>query len=330
MRLPRRLVVMGCVAVLAGGAAWLWHWRESHAAPAPLIGMVRTSEVHLAPEISGRLAQFLVHAGERVTADQPVAVLRNPELWAAVGAARAQVDKARSDRDRVYAGVREERVQELAREVEKAKAVHAQAVIELGRKTVLAARADSSQQDLDVAKADEARDRAEIAVAEAKYAEAQRGPTAEERALADATVAAAEAARDVVEARAAKMLIRAPVAGTVAILVSEPGEAVVPGQTVLTLVPDNGLWFGFDVREDRLKSLTIGAKVPVRAAEGTGPIPARVVELRDWGEFAVWRAARAAGDHDLNTFFVRLDPVGTVSGLVPGQTVRVTPGAGGS
>jgi hypothetical protein len=35
--------------------------------------------------------------------------------------------------------------------------------------------------------------------------------------LADATVAVAEAARDVVEARAAKMLLRAQVAGTIAI-----------------------------------------------------------------------------------------------------------------
>jgi HlyD family secretion protein len=205
--------------------------------------------------------------------------------------------------------------------------VHGEAGLTLARTAALALNAHASLQDLDSAKAAEARDRADIAVAEARYAEAQRGPTAEERALADATVAAAEAARDVIQARAAKMLLRAPASGTVAILAPEVGEAVVPGEPVLTMVPQNGLWFGFNLREDALRGLAIGAPVAVwPAVEGEGhPVRARVVELRDWGEFAVWRAARATGDHDLNTFFVRLDPDGPVSGLAPGQTVRLGP-----
>ena len=92
--------------------------------------MVRTTEIHIAPEISGRLARFLVQPG-KVRRGQAVALLDNPELWAAVGVARAQVDRARSDRDRVYAGVREEEVEGLQREIVKAQAVHAQAVQEL-------------------------------------------------------------------------------------------------------------------------------------------------------------------------------------------------------
>ena len=75
-------------------------------------------------------------------------------------------------------------------------------------------------------------------VAQARYAEAQLGPTAEERALADAQLRAAEAARDVVEARAAKMLLRAPAAGEIGLVVPEIGEAVIPGETVLTLIPE--------------------------------------------------------------------------------------------
>jgi HlyD family secretion protein len=303
-------------------AVALWYWRSSRTDNvAPVIGMVRTTEIRIAPEVSGRVARFLVAPGQTVQRDQPVALLDNPELWAAVGAARAQTDKARSDRDRVYAGVRDEQVQGLQREIEKARAVHAQAAQELVRKTVLAARSDASQQELDLATAAEARDRADIAVAEAHYAEAQRGPTAEERALADATVAAAMAAQGVIEARAAKMLLRAPSSGRVAILVAEVGEAVVPGEAVLTVVPDNGLWFGFNLREDRLRDLTMGAAVPVRSGSNAATVNAKLVELRDLGEFAVWRAARATGDHDLNTFFLRLDPGAAAPDMAPGQTV---------
>ncbi len=50
-------------------------------------------------------------------------------------------------------------------------------------------------------------------------------------------------------------------------------------------------------------------------------IAARVTELRPLGEFATWRAARAVGDHDLNSFRLRLDPVASIGDLQPGMTV---------
>ena len=317
----RRLLLLAGMLVIAAGAAWYWRGLQDAATLEPNPGMVRTTEIRIAPEISGHLARFLVEPGGKVQRGQPVALLDNPELWAAVGVARATVDRARSDRDRVYAGVREEQVQGLQREVLKTQAVHAQAVQELNRKSVLAMRSDASLQELDEAKAEEARSAADIAIAEARFAEAQHGPTAEERALADATLAASKAARDVVEARAAKMLLRAPVAGTIAIEAVEPGEAVVPGEPVLTMVPERAIWFGFNLREDRLHDLTIGAAVPVRLGNNAATVKAKLVELRDLGEFAVWRAARATGDHDLNTFFLRLDPVAVTPVVLPGQTV---------
>jgi HlyD family secretion protein len=322
----RRTLLLSAAPVLAVIAVAVWYWRPDHTGDEPPVaGMVRTTEIRVAPEISGRLARFLVEPGQTVQRGQPVALLTNPELWAAVGAAQAQVEKAQADRDRVYAGVRDEQVQSLEREIHKAQALHDQAVQELVRKSALVRRSDVSVQELDEAKAAEARDLADIAVAEARYAEAQRGPTVEERALADATVAAAEAARDVVEARAAKMMLRAPSSGVIAILPAEVGEAVVPGAPVLTMVPDNGLWFGFNLREDALHGLTVGSMVPVRASAHGESVSAKIAEMRNWGEFAAWQAARATGDHDLNTFFVRLDPVIAVPKLAPGQTVWLKP-----
>jgi HlyD family secretion protein len=322
LRPSRRAVLLVGLPTLAIALCLVWYWWLGHSGKAvSTVGMVRTTEIRIAPEVSGKLARFLVAPGEAVKQHQPVAVLNNPELWAALGVARAQVEKARSDRDRVYAGVRSEQVQTLEREIQKAQAVHTQAAEELARKAVLAARSDASLQDLDNAKAAEARDRADIAVAEARYAEGQRGPTEEESALADAAVSAAEAARDVVEKRAEKMLLRAPTSGVVAILAAEVGEAVVPGEPVLTMVPDNGIWFGFNVREDALGGLTIGSTIPVHASGESEIVIAKVMEMRNRGEFATWRAARATGDHDLNTFFLRLDPVAPGPKLMAGQTV---------
>ena len=318
----RRVLLLAGLPTLVVALCVVWYGWPGRSGDAPsAVGMVRATEIRIAPEVSGKLARFLVASGQAVQQDQPVALLNNPELWAALGLARAQVEKARSDRDRVYAGVRNEQVQMLEREIQKAQAVHSQAAEELARKTVLAARSDASLQDLDNAKAAEARDHADIAVAEARFAEAQRGPTEEEKTLADAAVAAAEAARDVVEKRAEKMLLRASTSGVIAILAAEIGEAVVPGEPVLTMIPDNGVWFGFNVREDALAELTIGSALSVHASGEREPINAKVTEMRDLGEFATWRAARASGDHDLNTFFVRLDPVVSASKHTAGETV---------
>ncbi len=322
MQWPRkRFLWLAVIPVLAGAAVVAWRaWPVHGASASPVTGMVRTTEILIAPEVSGRVSRFLVAAGDRVERGQLVASIVSPELFAAVNEARAQVEKSRSDRDRVYAGLRAEQVQALEQEIGKAQAVHAQDVLELHRKATLAGHSFASQQQLDIAKAAEARSAADILVAQARYAEAQRGPTPEARSLADATVSAAEAARDVIEARAAKMLLRAPASGTIATLVAEPGEAVVPGAPVLTMIADNGIWFGFTVREDALGTLALGAVVPVSAAPGRA-VPAKVVELRNWGEFAVWRAARATGDHDLNSFFLRLDPLAGNADLQPGETV---------
>jgi len=319
MRHPAR-----ALPLLLGAAALavlvIWYARSPNAAaPEPIPGMVRTTEIKIAPEVSGRLARVLVSRGQHVNKGDVVALLSNPELFAAVGEARAQVDLAAAARDRVYAGVREEQVESLRREVLKAQAAQTLAHQELDRIATLALRSDASLQDRDAASAEAARADADVRVAQARYAEAQLGPTAEERALADAQLHAAEAARNVVEARAAKMLLRVPAAGEIGVIVPEVGEAVVPGETVLTLLPDGGVWFGFNVREDALGGLAIGAKISV-AAQG-GAAAGRVAEMRDWGEFATWRAARASVDHDLNMFFLRIDPAEPSRSLAPGQTV---------
>jgi HlyD family secretion protein len=124
------------------------------------------------------------------------------------------------------------------------------------------------------------------------------------------------------------MMLRAPTAGTVGVIVPEIGEDVIPGEPILTLIPNGGIWFGFNLREDALAGLSIGARVPIERASAAHSTPGIVTVMRDRGEFAVWRAARASGDHDLNTFFVRVDPVTPDPTLAPGQTVWLTPARG--
>jgi HlyD family secretion protein len=292
-----------------------------------IAGQVRITEIRIAPEVGGRVASFRVKAGDAVDQGTVLAELDNPELAAAVIEARAAVGEARAARDRVYAGVRSERIAIAERAVAKARSNLALAQQEYDRVAALATRSNASRQDLDTRAAQLDVAGVSLAVAQLDVAAARVGPTAEERALADAGVALAEASLAVLERRAAKTVLTAPVRGTVGILVAEPGEAMVPGRPVLTLETADASWFTFIVREDQLPGITIGAGLEL-VVENTGKaIPARITEIRALGEFATWRAARAAGDHDLNSFLVRADPAGDAPDLQPGMTVWLSGGA---
>ena len=43
----------------------------------------------------------------------------------------------------------------------------------------------------------------------------------------------------------------------------------------------------------------------------------------NFGEFPVWHAARAVGDHDINNFLLRMDPLHATDGVEPGMTVWI-------
>ncbi|HEX4572250.1 MAG TPA: biotin/lipoyl-binding protein [Dongiaceae bacterium] len=289
--------------------------------PPPVIGMVRTTEIKIQPEVSGRIAVLPFKAGDRVAAGAVVAELANPELAAAVDEARAAVAVAQATRDRVYAGVRQEEVNIAAREVEKAKSDLTLADQELRRVSDLASHGHATQQDLDNARAADSTAISNVKVMESRYAEAQRGPTTEDRQLADATLAAAKASLAVVERRFEKLQLKSPVNGVVEVVVATPGEATVPGRTVLTIADAEEPWFAFNIREDELKGFDIGADLDLIGGADGKHLRAKVTEMRRLGDFATWRAARAAGDHDLNTLYIRADPIGQVSQLEPGMTV---------
>jgi HlyD family secretion protein len=315
--LSRRQAVLGLVLIALGAGGYaLWHSKET----ATLVGVVRTTEIRVAPEVGGQLATINVQKGDHIKAGDVVAQLSAIELSAAVVQARAALDAASAQRDNVYAGVRAEEVASLASAIDKAKSRLDYAQSELARKTQLVPVDAASQQDLDQAQSDFATARADLAEAQANHAAAVAGPTREERAIADAQVKAAARAVAVLERRLDKTILRAPSDGIVSVIVAEVGENVTAGQPVLTIAATGKQWLSFNAREDMLHGLTVGDKVEVARAGGE-PRPAMVTELVPLGEFATWQAERAVGDHDRNTLRLRLDPEGDPSGLEPGMTV---------
>jgi HlyD family secretion protein len=268
--------------------------------------------------------------GQNVRKGDDLAELANPELSAAFVLAKAQAGEARAARDRVYAGIRAEQVDILAREIETDRSNLLFAEQQFARKSILAADGFAPRQDLDEATAAVGAARAKLAAAQETYEAAHVGPTREELAIADAKVENANAAVEVIAARVGKLRLRAPVDGIVAVIVAEPGEAVVPGQPVMTLEAAGRQWVSFNLREDQFDGLRIGSSIELIPLGSENSVKARVAEIIARGEFATWRAARVVGDHDLNTFLIRADPIAPASeALQAGMSVLLKPTAHG-
>jgi HlyD family secretion protein len=320
-RRPTHVVVPALLLIAAGAGAYFI--RRPVPEP-PIVGVVRVTEVRVAPEVGGQLAAIKVQKSERVHTGDVVAELSALELSAAVVQARATLAAAQANRDHVYAGVRDEEIAGLAAETAKAKAKLQYADLQLNRTTILARGDNASQQALDQAKNDAASAQADVAEAEANHAAAVAGPTREERLIAESQVKAAAAALEVLERRLGKTILRAPADGIVSVIAAEVGENVRAGEPVLVIEETGKRWLSFNVREDRLQGLTVGTTVGVARSGAPGPVPALVTELVPLGPFATWQAERAIGDHDRNTVRLRLDLQGDRTGFEPGMTVRLS------
>src|SRR5262245_47910542 len=153
-------IALGLIVVAAGVGGYVL-WRRADVSP--VVGIVRATEVRVAPEVGGQLAAIKVQKGDRVRAGDVVAELSALELTASVTQARAALAAASASRDHVYAGVRDEEIASLAAEIAKAKSRLAYVEAQLSRTAQLARTDIASQQCLDQAQNDVATGQADTA-----------------------------------------------------------------------------------------------------------------------------------------------------------------------
>jgi HlyD family secretion protein len=319
----RKARLAAIIAILLVAGIVIMSTNRSGSPPA-LVGVVRTTEVRVEPEVTGQLQSIAVEKGATVRAGDILARLSAVELTAQADQARAALASVTASRNNVYAGVRREQVDSLKAAIAKAGARLDYVQAQLTRTSTLARQSFESQQSLDQAENDVASARADVAEAQANYDAAVAGPTREERAIADTQVQAAAAAVTVLERRLDKMVLRAPADGVVSVIAAEVGENVRAGQPILMVEAAGRQWLSFNVREDHLDRLAMGETANVMRHGADAATKAVVTELRPLGVFATWQAERVIGDHDRNTLRLRLDPKGELADLEPGMTVWIS------
>lgn len=188
----------------------------------------------LSPRIQERLAEVLVDQGDPVAQGQLVARLDDGELRqqvavaeAALAAARATVDRVRTDQARAEAVQRQARLD------------HQRIADLLATRITAQAEFDRAAEALNVAEADLRRSHAAIAEAQSQAVTAEKNLLYQHERLTFAE-------------------LRSPLDGLVIRRDRDPGGVVVPGSSVLQLVATNEIWVSAWVDETAANQLRTG------------------------------------------------------------------------
>lgn len=276
----RVLQVGGLLAIVAGIIYWVrfaplsvvQHQVQQGEIVAEVIG-TGTLEAHVKATVSskifGRVAEVLVDQGERVTKGRLLVRLDDEELKQQVAiaqanreAAQAAIDRLKAEKDRATAVF------------EPAKKSHARVDALFAKNLVSRADLDQAVEALSVAQADLFR-------AEGAITEGQKELIAAEKTL------------EYHRARLADTEIKAPFNGLIVRRQRDPGDVVVPGSSILTLISTDQLWISAWVDETEIAKLK--KEQPARVVFRSEPdrsFPGSVVRLgrevdRETREFVV-------------------------------------------
>ncbi len=127
---------------------------------------------------------------------------------------------------------------------------------------------------------------ARVKTAEANLAVAQAAPSSEQLAVAKAQVEVAQGALSIIQTQIAKLVVTAPINAIVDTRSAEPGEVMVAGSPLFTLIKLDDLKITVYIPEDRYGTIRLGqtAKVSVDSFPGE-TFEAKVQRIADQAEF---------------------------------------------
>ena len=162
-----------------------------------------------------------------------------------------------------------------------------------------------------------------LKTAEANLVVAQADPSPEQLAVAQAQVEVARGALQVIETQIAKLTVSAPMDGIVLLRSAEPGEVLVAGAPLLTLLRLDDLTITVYIPEDRYGSIRLGqaASVSVDSFPGEA-FEATVIRIADQAEFTP-RNVQTEEGRKTTVFAVELSVANPEGKLKPGMPADV-------
>jgi multidrug resistance efflux pump len=162
-----------------------------------------------------------------------------------------------------------------------------------------------------------------LKTAEANLAVAQADSSPEQLAIAQAQVEVARGALKVIQAQLAKLTITAPMDGIVILRSAEPGEVLVPGAPLLTLLRLDDLTIAVYIPEDRYGTIRLGQFATMSVDSFSGEtFDATVIRIADQAEFTP-RNVQTEEGRKTTVFAVELSVANPEGKLKPGMPADV-------
>ncbi|ATD66482.1 hemolysin secretion protein D [Luteimonas chenhongjianii] len=318
---PRHLVFWLVLLVVAVFVVVGLYLAMRPAAP-QVQGMVDADTYNVAPKAVARVEVMYAEEGQRVARGELLAELSSPEIQAADQQANAALQGAEAARELADEGARVEDVRSAEAVWQAARAASALAARTARRADNLFAEGVISAQRRDEADAAREASAAQAEAARQQYLKLAAGVREPTRALAESQVEAARAGVFEATALEKETHLLSPIDGEIAERFVQPGELVLLGVPVYTIIDIDHPYVSFPVRESQYAGLANGVvilgNVPALDLEG---VAFEVDFIDPQGDFATWRATRQSRGYDMRSFEVRARPREPVEGLRPGMSV---------
>ena len=292
--------------------------------PEIIQGQAEVDEYRVSSKVPGRILEFRVKEGQTVQAGDTLAILEAPDIAAKMEQARAAEAAAQAQNEKAIKGARQEQIQAAYEMWQKA-----QAGVDIAEKSYKRVKNLFEQGVMPAQKLDEVTAQRNAAIAtekaaKAQYTMAKNGAEREDKMAAAALVERAKGAVAEVESYVKETFLIAQAAGEVSEIFPKVGELVGTGAPIMNIAILKDMWVTFNVREDLLKNLTMGAEFEaIVPALDNKAIKLKVDYMKDLGAYAAWKATKTTGQFDLKTFEVRARPMESVEGLRPGMSVII-------
>lgn len=292
--------------------------------PEPQIiqGQAEATQVRVSGKLPGRVVEFMVEEGQHVLAGDTLVHIHSLLVEAKLSQAEAMETVAKAQNKKVDSGTRVELLNSAYDMWQQAQAGLTIAKKTYERMQSLYKKGVVSEQKRDEAEAAYKAMVATESAAKSQYEMAKAGAQAEDKAAAAAMVAAAQGSVAEVESILSDSYLTAPTDGEISDIFPNVGELVSLGAPIMNVLKLDDMWVSFNVREDLLENLTMGAEVQaIIPALENKEVTLKVFYIRDMGSYAVWRATKVTGQYDAKTFQVKARPVEPVDNLRPGMSV---------
>ena len=306
------VIIVALIGILALG-------RE----PNVIQGQVEVTEYRVSSKVPGRILELRVKEGDFVKAGDTLAIIDAPDIRAKMEQARSAENAAAALELKAQNGVRKEQIQGAFSVLQQAKAGFDIAEKSYNRIQRLFDEGVVSAQKRDEVYANYKAMEAQVKAAQSQYDMAVNGARLEDKMAAAAQVGRAKGAVQEVNSYIHETVQVAQMEGEVSDIYPKVGELVGTGSPIMSIAVMNDMWGTFNVREDQLNDMQVGAEFTAYVPAFKKDVKMKVYYLKDQGSYAVWKATKANGQYDLKTFEVKARPVEKLDGLRPGMSLII-------